>query len=256
MRQADEIRIDREICQVCGECVEACPGGALEMLGRAVSIEGLADELEKDRTFFDQSSGGVTLSGGEPLRQPQFALALLEELHRRGIQTALDTCCVCDTQVFENAVKLADVLLLDLKIMDANAHRFHTGADNEIILRNIQAAADLVRRNPDKRLWVRTPLIPDATATQKNLEHIGIFIRENIADVLERWELCTFNNLCRDKYKRLNMTWAYEHSELITADELAVYAGWAAASGIDARLVLPTGATRLAQTTIESGGEK
>ena len=93
---------DGERCLVCGECAEACPTNAQELLGRAVSVAELAAELLKDRAYFEKSGGGVTLSGGEPSLQPAFALALLEGLQAAGISTALDTCGLCSRENLEN----------------------------------------------------------------------------------------------------------------------------------------------------------
>lgn len=224
------------------------------MLGYQAQVMQLADELQKDAAYYHQSAGGVTLSGGEPLRQPEFAQALLQELRIRGIQTALDTCCACATDTFVSTAQLADVLLLDLKLMDSALHRQHIGADNALILKNILAAAELVRQHPHMRLWLRTPLIPAVTATRANLQEMGAFIQSNISDVLERWELCAFNNLCREKYERLDMLWPFEKTALMTQDEVNTCVAWAGNSGIPADLVVPTGATRLEEVITETGG--
>ncbi len=241
----DEMRIDREKCDACGDCVLTCPGGALEMLGTVMSVPALAAELEKDRAYFQQSAGGVTLSGGEPLQQEEFSLALLAELRARGLPVALDTCAVCAPQVFRAALELIDILLLDIKLLDADLHRKYTSGDNRVVLHNMEIAADHFRSHPQKRWWIRTPLIPGATAVEHNLTAIGECIKENAADALERWELCAFNNLCRDKYRRLGLDWDFSRERLMTKDELEQCRRWACASGLEARLVQTSGATLL-----------
>jgi len=241
----ESILIDWNKCQGCGSCVEECPSGALEMLGTSINLQDLADELEKDRVFFEQSGGGVTLSGGEPLMQPEFTLGLMENLRARGIPTALDTCGVCTPERFMDALELADMLLLDIKILDAQTHQRLVGADNRLIMQNFLSALEFLRVHLHKRLWVRTPLIPGATDTPENLGAIGSFLCQHAQNVLERWELCAFNNLCRDKYLRLGMHWDFQEEPLMTQAHLEECAGWARATGINPALVVPTGATRL-----------
>lgn len=243
-REPGSLRIDRDFCSLCGLCVEECPGGALEMLGREMTVDELVRELEKDRAFYERSGGGVTLSGGEPLAQPGFALALLEKLAERNISTAVDTCLVCSPETLLHVLDLCDLLLLDLKLMDEQLHRDFTGVDNRRILENFSILAAKVVEHPRKRVWVRTPLIPGTTDTQQNLISIGGFLHQTFNGSLERWELCAFNNLCRDKYRRLGLEWKFENEPLMSQAELDKCAAWAKESGIDQALVVPTGAVR------------
>jgi len=244
-KYADGLHINWSLCQSCGTCVEACPGGALEILGRQVTVEYLAEELEKDRVFYEKSDGGVTLSGGEPLAQPAFAFALIGELHSRGISVALDTCLMCKPETTHRVLENADLLLLDLKLMDTKAHRKFTGRDNRRVLDNFQIVADKMKEYPEKRVWVRTPLIPEVTADEENIRAIGSFLKGTFNCGLERWELCAFNNLCKDKYRRLGLTWQFEETPMMTRENLAECAEWAKRSGILPELVILTGATRL-----------
>ena len=105
---------------------------------------------------------------------------------------------------------VTDYLLYDMKIFDPDAHRAFTGQDNALILSNLLHAADSMRRRGfPKKLWIRTPLIWEATATPENIRAIGRFIGENLMDVLERWELCAFNGACVAKYDKLGLHWDY-----------------------------------------------
>jgi len=239
------LSINRLRCTGCGTCASRCPSNALELAGREISAARLAEELERDKAFYEQSGGGVTVSGGEPLAQPLFTRALLEKLLERGIQTALDTCGFAAPAAWEQVLPLASLVLFDLKLMDPVRHRKLTGQSNELILGNFAAVVDAVRlRTRRLSLWVRTPLIPGATATRENLLAIGRFLANSAQGAVERWELCAFNNLCRDKYSRLGIEWDYALTPLMKQEELEEAAANARASGVDPGIVSVTGAAR------------
>lgn len=243
--RSDGIHIDRGTCDACGACAEACPSGALEMLGRRVGAAELAAELSRDAAWYEESGGGVTLSGGEPLAQPSFAAAVLDELHRKGIPAALDTCGMASPQAFSSALSKVDVVLYDLKLADPARHQELTGQPNDVILSNLERAAEAVAaRSGGLSLWVRTPLVPGATATRDNIMAIGNLIAKRLDSAAARWELCAFNNLCRDKYRRLGRTWDYADAPLLRRAELEEAAGWARDSGVDPEIVFLTGASR------------
>lgn len=209
------ITINRGICTGCGLCTAECPTTAMELLGKKWSVPDLAGEVVKDRVFFEQSGGGVTLSGGEPTMQKDFCLDLLKELRGRGIATALDTCGQVPQSVLAELLPYVDVLLYDLKEIDPKMHKIFTGTGNEKILANAVFAAHFKKTHPyPKTLWIRTPVIPETTDRADNIEGIGDFIRENLDGAMDRWELCAFNNLCRDKYARLGMDWPFADKEL------------------------------------------
>jgi pyruvate formate lyase activating enzyme len=237
--------VDLERCETSGKCVEACPSGAREMLGKTVTVNEVLHELLKDRAYYEKSGGGVTLSGGEPTFQPDFAEALLRALKEEGIPTALDTCGLCTTQTLERLLPYSDLVLFDLKLIDPEAHRFFTGASNKQILENLDMIRKHIRVNEqDTKLWIRTPLIPGATATDGNLSAIGQHLAEELDGTVSRWEICAFNNLCRDQYNRLGMEWAYAKNPLMSRDELSHWEQTAKTSGFNPDLVFATGATR------------
>ncbi len=238
------IHIDREQCDGCGACAGECPSGAMELLGTAWDVDSLARELVKDRTFFEQSGGGVTLSGGEAALQTAFCHALLERLKSEGIQTALDTCGQMSRRNFESLLPLLDVLLFDVKEMDPERHLHFTGLGNETILDNLAFAGAWVREYQRLRqFWVRTPIIPGATATASNIRSIGAFIAKHLAGAVDRWELCAFNNLCGDKYTRLGLRWDYAHTALLSPEQMDNFASMAKVSGVDPAIVSWSGTT-------------
>jgi len=162
---------DRSLCTRCGSCVEACPADARDLVGRDLEVGELIDTLERDRVFFDASGGGVTFSGGEPLAQPEFLLESLRECRRRGLNTAVDTCGLVQTETVLAVAELSDLVLYDLKHMDPARHRSGTGADNRLILDNLRAVSEI-----GAEVWIRVPLIPGFNDDPANIEATGDFL--------------------------------------------------------------------------------
>ena len=208
------------------------------------AVEELVAEVVKDRSYYEASGGGVTASGGEPAIQPDFVAAFLRQVKAAGIQTALDTCGLVSQAALEKILPHVDLVLYDLKEMNSRKHREFTGQGNEVILERLLFLREYIRAYaPGVRLWVRTPLIPGATAATENVNEIGSFLSRSLDGLLERWELCAFNNLCRDKYRRLGMPWKYGDSPLLTPAEVDELAAAARRSGIRPDLIFATGAT-------------
>lgn len=158
-------------CLRCGACVSVCPSGARELLGNVREVPDVLAEVERDRPFFAASGGGVTFSGGEPLAQPGFLLACLEACRAGGLHTAVDTCGHAEAAALRAVAAAADLILFDLKLADAEAHRRHTGVDNALILANLEAASAAAAE-----LWLRIPLIPavnDAPAALDGLAAVA-----------------------------------------------------------------------------------
>ncbi len=245
------LHIERGSCLACGCCVEACPANALEMLGHTTTLEELFAELIKDRSYYETSGGGVTASGGEPGLQADFVAELFRHLKDANISTALDTCGFISETALDKILPFTDWLLIDVKEIDPEKHRQFTSQDNHRILQNLLMVSEWMDRFPHLHLWIRTPLIPGATASPENLSGIGAFLAKYLDGKVERWELCAFNNLCRDKYRRLGIEWEYQNTPLLTAEELAALSHYARESGFPADLIIPTGATRVQINEIE-----
>ena len=241
----DSVFINRKSCSVCGLCTEECPSTALELIGESWQTRDLLDELLKDRAYFEKSDGGVTLSGGDPAIQALFAANLLKELKHHGIQTAIDTCGICSNGALELLLPNTDLVLYDIKEIDPEKHKAFTGNSISTVLENLRFIFEYMHsRNAARRLWIRTPIIPGATDREENIRGIAEFISANINGSVERWELCAFNNLCKDKYRRLGMAWAFKDSELMSKSEMENLTAVARDSGVNPDIVHWSGSIR------------
>jgi pyruvate formate lyase activating enzyme len=218
INEQKRIRIDRIKCKICYSCLNECPSGALQVKGELWKREELLQELLKDRAYFGET-GGVTLSGGEPLLQTDAVLWLLKELRLEGLKTALDTAGYVPQENLLDALEYTDLLLYDLKLFDNEAHRKHTGAGNEKIFANLLQALERAEETRTE-IWIRTPLIPDVTATADNISDLARWLGNNLTLQVKRWELCAFNNLCENKYSMLDLNWPYRKTPLMNNSEL------------------------------------
>lgn len=233
-REPDGIVIDRRICTSCGICSRECPSAAMRMLGTTWELDELLFEALTDRAYFETSGGGVTLSGGEPAMQAPFAAALLGRLREAGIHTALDTSGQCAQKTLEAFLPHADMVLYDIKEIDPDRHRAFTGVSNDTILANLVFLCRYMETHTTPaELWIRTPVIPGATACDDNVRGIGRFIASELGGAVGRWELCSFNNLCAGKYRRLGMDWPFRDSPLMSEKRMEELVDIAAGSGVD-----------------------
>ncbi|MDR3378767.1 MAG: glycyl-radical enzyme activating protein [Verrucomicrobiae bacterium] len=216
------ILIDRAKCAGCQDCVRACPARAMRPVGEWRTLSELVAEAESDRVWYEATGGGVTLSGGEPCAQPDFAIAFLAGCRERGLHTALDTCGQAATETFARVLDGVDLVLFDLKHPNEAVHRELTHAGLSTIHANLREAARRARVKQLK-LWIRTPLIPGAAAAAAVLNDLGNLLRNEFAGAIERWELCAFNPSCRAKYHRLGLIWPYENEGLLDEASAARY---------------------------------
>lgn len=168
------------------------------IIGCYASAEEIIQEIEKDIIFYDQSGGGATFSGGEPLTQPAFLAALLQKCREREIHTTLDTSGFADEETFRCALGLADLVLFDLKLMDDTAHRQFTGVSNKGILQNLHVAAEI-----GIPLRIRVPIIPEITDTKENLAAIAQYLKP--LPGLKWIDILPLHKIAAHKYERLGM---------------------------------------------------
>ena len=197
------------------KAVNNCPSKALQFIGKEYTTEQLVKEVLKDDMFFDCFSGGVTISGGEPTLQLDFLLDVLKDLKNKGKNTAVDTCGFCKFESLASIAHYTDTFLYDIKFINKELHHKFTGVNNELILNNFVKLVEYINfNNLPCNIWVRTPVIPNATDSVENIEAIAQFLL-NYKDNISRYELCAFNNVCKNKYVKLNTTWKYANTQLM-----------------------------------------
>ena len=225
------LKIDRDKCTSCGECSDECPSTALHMWGEYWDINDLYYEIQKDKIYYSQSKGGITVSGGEPTIQSEFILKFLKLCKENNINTALDTCGYAPEHIYKKLLPYIDLILFDIKEIDPEKHQQFTGIPNDLILRNTIGVAGYAKKN-NKQFWIRTPIIPKSTATEENIKGIGKFIVNNLDNIPERWDLLSFNQLCTEKYSRLDMDWILKDEPLLTQEEIEYFVKIAESTGV------------------------
>jgi pyruvate formate lyase activating enzyme len=159
-----------ELCEVCGACVEACPTQGRQIVGQELCVSQVLETVLQDQIFYEESGGGVTFSGGEPLSQPGFLRSLLEACRDRGVHTTVDTCGLTQQKDLLSVAALTDLFLYDLKLMDDAKHLHYTGVSNALILENLQALG-----RSHGRIWLRVPIIPGINDAPADLEAAAHF---------------------------------------------------------------------------------
>jgi pyruvate formate lyase activating enzyme len=187
-------------CTLCGACVEACYAEAREIVGREMTVAQVMAEIERDVPFYDESDGGVTFSGGEPLLQWDFLLALLRACKAKEIHTAVDTCGFAPWEAFDAVREYVDLFLYDLKLMDDARHRQFTGVFNESTLSNLEALS-----RQGHNIIVRVPLVPGVNDDDANIRQTGMFLAG--LPHLDGVDILPYHRMGSEKYEQLNKTY-------------------------------------------------
>jgi pyruvate formate lyase activating enzyme len=199
-------KIDRARCKQILQCADICPTQALSRAGEEYTVQALMEQVLKEAPFWRRSGGGITLSGGDPLTQPQFTRAIVQECFHRNIHTAIETTGYAATQTYRHVIELVDLILFDLKHMDSDAHKRFCGVPNDLILTNLKETVKM-----DKLVTIRVPTIPGYNLTPDNITATVQLAQElGIRDI----HFLPFHQLGKDKYARLGRK--YKLNELTT----------------------------------------
>ena len=188
--------IDRSICIGCGKCAEVCPNEARRVIGNFITVDEVVSEVLRDTKFYENSGGGVTLSGGDPLAQPNFALSIMQRCKNEGLHVTLDTCGYAPWTTMGKLLKYTDLVLFDIKVMDAAKHHEATGKGNRMILMNARRVVKL------KPMRVRIPVIAGFNDSHEEVRKIAHFVKNELG--LVDIDLLPYNKMGETKYEYLD----------------------------------------------------
>jgi pyruvate formate lyase activating enzyme len=209
----NKIVFDAGLCSHCMECLAVCPSDCITGLGVQVTKENAVRILLKDKAFYDNTGGGVTISGGEPLFQHKFTAGVLKELKAQGVHTAIDTTGYAPLKAMRAVIKHTDLVLFDIKHLDPARHKEVIGVSNDIILRNLRACKGM------SEFWLRTPLIPGFNDDPEHMDAIVALGREVGAT---RCYFLPFHRWGEHKYARLGLPKTYQNIREFTSEEIDV----------------------------------
>jgi len=192
------ININRTICNVSGDCIKICPARSIQFTGYKMKVSEVVSETEKDMAFYQSSGGGITLTGGEPLFQPDFSTEILRACKKKNIHTTIETSLLCESSVVFQISDYVDLFIVDMKLFDPVQHRTYTGKSNEIIKENFR-----ILNKSGKDLLVRIPLINNITDSDFNKNALLNFVKgfnKNIPI-----EFIDYNPLTENNYKKLDL---------------------------------------------------
>lgn len=220
----DGVVTDGDLCTLCGKCAEVCPTLATEMSGRYYSVAELLEVVKKERPFFDQSGGGVTFSGGEPLLYPEFLIEVLEACGRQGVHRAVDTSGFVKKETLLEVAQHTDLFLYDLKMLDAEKHKRYTGVDNRLILDNLAALAEY-----GAEVQVRIPLIGGVNDDDDSVAAMATYIAD-LPGEKRAVSILPFHDVARGKDEKLgqerDLAALYEPGSDALQKVIDVFAGY------------------------------
>lgn len=218
----------RDFCVACGTCAETCYAQCLVIVGERKTVDEVVDEVLRDQPFYERSGGGVTLSGGEPLLQPEFAHEILARCKQEGLHTAIETAANMPWERLAGILPVTDLVMMDIKLIDAEQHRVCTGVSNERILENARRLGQ-----QDVPLIVRTPVVPGVNDDKTTISAIAAFAAE--LPNLVYYELLPFHPMARGKYDSLDMSYQAQELESPSQKVMDALAEVARGYGIEVR---------------------
>lgn len=219
--EGGRLRLDRGLCTNCGVCGQVCPSKAIEMIGREMSVREVLGSVEGDFCFYSRSGGGLTLSGGEPLFQPDFAIELLKGAKAIGMDTAIETCGHVEWEVLDEAAAHTNTIIYDVKCIDSRKHREFTGISNDRILENFEK---LCGKFPNIPKTVRTPVVPEFNDTREEIRAIAQFL-EPFPNV--KHELLAYHAFGESKYTFMGKPYRMSGAKPPDKDRMTYLRGFA-----------------------------
>lgn len=228
------IGIDRDKCTNCTKCYDACPSDAMKLWGKEMDVSEAMEIISKDKSFYKENNGGVTISGGEALMHPEFVRDVFTECQTEGIHTCVETALHVSSRVLDQVLPVTDMLITDIKHHDSEIHKQHVGVGNEKLLENMKKVADA-----GVPMIVRIPIIPGFNDDVEVVTKIGKFVKEELGDKVVQMQLLRFRPLGQEKYEALQMPYLMEitkersdfeqeirgYAKLLTEMGIPAYAG-------------------------------
>ncbi|WP_243134737.1 glycyl-radical enzyme activating protein [Acetobacterium wieringae] len=208
------VAIDREKCSNCLSCATSCPNDTLKIFGNSMTVEEIMKIVRSDRNYYEQSGGGLTLSGGDPLVQWKFSLEILKACKLTNIHTCVETELFCKKEIIDHILPYTDLIITDIKHMDTQKHKLFTNVGNEVILDNIKY---IVKNNAD--VVIRIPIVPGHNNDDENIRITAEFISKELNNRIHQLQLLPYRPLGVDKYASLGLSYSMNGQEKINRDE-------------------------------------
>jgi pyruvate formate lyase activating enzyme len=208
----DSIQIDRIKCNLCMKCEETCFISAINSIGKIVTVNDVVIEVMRDEIFYNNSGGGVTISGGEPLSQIEFTLNLLKEFKKKSLHTTIDTTGFVKWEDFDEILNYTDLVLFDIKHLNQEIHQKETGVKNELILKNLDRTL-----KKGVKVWVRIPVIPGFNDSNQYINELAKFLSKR---QIEKVSLLRYHEWGKHKYKYLDRVYPLNDTHFLSNEQL------------------------------------
>lgn len=211
-----KLSVQHSSCNTCGECVKVCPTGALKLIGFEESPEEIIERIKKDKDYFQKSGGGITLSGGEVMLQPDFALSILKMAKEENIHTCIETCGFAKEKDYEAVLPFVDIFLFDYKITNPSDHKKYTRVSNQSIINNLKFLND-----KGAKIWLRIPIVPGINDTEEHFTAIAEI--SNKFEQIEKVELMPYHNWGEHKYEEIGIEKPGLHIDTVSEEQAQIW---------------------------------